>query len=164
MHLPLPCFFARCVGPFSLCRCFWHFLSVFDLLTAFATWCPFFRSEAHVSELSFSDQGMAQLFSCRVKVFVQLSVLRTIFLRVSIHFPRQGPAVFVPCEGQRVVTCRAQAWLESPCHGRLNMVREPDAHNHGVHNDTLGAVMDIGFGSLVYSATEALTVHFCAME
>ena len=30
----------------------------------------------------------------------------------------------------------AQASLESPCRGRLNMVREPDAHNHGVHNDT----------------------------
>ena len=92
--------------------CFWHFLSVFDPLTAFATWCPFFRSEAHVSELSFSDQDIAQLFSCRVKVFVQLSVLRTIFLRVSTYFPRQGSAVFLPCEGQRVVTCRAQAWLE----------------------------------------------------
>ena len=58
----------------------------------------------------------------------------------------------------------AQAWLESPCHGRLNMVREPDAHNHGVHNDTLGAVVDIGFGSFLYSATVALNIHFFAME
>ena len=47
----------------------------------------------------------------------------------------------------------------SPCHGRLNMVREPDAHNHGAHNDTLGAVMDIGFGSFLYSATVALNIH-----
>ena len=54
----------------------------------------------------------------------------------------------------------AQAWLESPCHGRLNMVREPDAHNYGVHNDTLGAVMDTGFGSFLYSATVALNILF----
>ena len=54
----------------------------------------------------------------------------------------------------------AQAWLESPCHGWLNMVRELDARNHGVHNHTLGAVMDIGFGSLLYSATVALNIHF----
>ena len=56
----------------------------------------------------------------------------------------------------------AQAWLESPCHGRLNMVREPDAHNHGVHNDTLVAVLGIGFGSFLNSATVALNIHFCS--
>ena len=55
----------------------------------------------------------------------------------------------------------AQAWLESPCHGRLNMVREPDAHNHGVHNGTLGAVMDIGFRSFLCSATVALNIQIC---
>ena len=38
------------------------------------------------------------------------------------------------------------------------MVRDPDAHNHDVHNDTLGAVMDIGFGSFLYSATVALNI------
>ena len=54
----------------------------------------------------------------------------------------------------------AQPRLESPCHGRLNVVREPDAQNHGVHNDTLGAVMDMGFGSFLYSATVALNIHF----
>ena len=54
----------------------------------------------------------------------------------------------------------AQARLESPCHSRLNMVREPDEHNHGVHNDTLGAVMDSGFGSFLFSATVAFNIHF----
>ena len=54
----------------------------------------------------------------------------------------------------------AQTWLENSCHGRLNMVRELDAHNHGLHNDTLGAVMDIGFGSFLYFATVSLNIHF----
>ena len=57
-----------------------------------------FRSEAHVSVLTSSVQGMAQLFSCRVKCCIQLSVLRTIFLLVSTHFSRQRPAIFVSCE------------------------------------------------------------------
>ena len=57
----------------------------------------------HVSVLSSSVQGMAQLFSCWVKCCIQISVLRTIFLRVSTHFSRRGLAVFVPCEVQRGV-------------------------------------------------------------
>lgn len=54
----------------------------------------------------------------------------------------------------------AQSWLESPQHGRLNIVREPDSHNHGLHNDALGAVMDINFGGFLYSATVVLNLHF----
>ena len=54
----------------------------------------------------------------------------------------------------------AQNWLSSPQHGRLCLVREPDSHNHGLHNDVLGSVMDIGFGSFLYSATIVLNLHF----
>lgn len=53
-----------------------------------------------------------------------------------------------------------QSWMESPAHGRINMVREPDSHNHGLHNDALGAVMDIGFGGFLHSATVVLNFHF----
>lgn len=54
----------------------------------------------------------------------------------------------------------AQSWLESPEHGCLNIVREPDSHNHGLHNDALGAVMDINFGAFLYAATVVLNLHF----
>ena len=76
------CFFS--VGQPTDCVC--HLVSNFS------------ASEAHVSELSSSVQSTAQAFSCRVKFRTQFAVLRTIFLRVSTHFSRQGPAVFVPCE------------------------------------------------------------------
>ena len=69
----------------SLCGIFSQFSSV---------WCPIFPFRGHVSVvLTSSVRGMAQLFSCRVKCCIQISFLRTIFLRVITHFSRQGPAV-----------------------------------------------------------------------
>ena len=84
-----------CVGVVALF--FVYFLSVFDPTTIqrqrFAIWCATFRTEAHVSELSSSVEGMATFFPFR----------RPPSPRVSAHFPNQGPAVLVPCEGQREV-------------------------------------------------------------
>ena len=95
--MPLPCVFAHCVRPFSLCWCrgsvfFCLFLSVFDPPTAFATWCPIFRSEAHVSVLSSSVQSMAQLFSCRAKFNVRWHLLFDVFFS---FMPL--PCVFARC-------------------------------------------------------------------
>ena len=49
----------------------------------------------------------------------------------------------------------AQNWMEDdgPHGGHIVYYREPDAHNHGVHNDVLNAALECGMGSLAYGAT-----------
>ena len=44
--------------------------------------------------------------------------------------------------------------------GRINVVRDFDSVNHGVHNDTLGAAMESGFGGFAYAMTIVLNLHF----
>eukprot|EP00971_Amphidinium_carterae_P332007 6465886-Amphidinium_carterae.1 len=53
----------------------------------------------------------------------------------------------------------AMSFLESP-HVGLNIVREPDSHNHGVHNDTIGACLDMGWGPFLYGMTVVLNLSF----
>ena len=88
--MPLPCVFARCVGPFSLvgvvASFFWcTFSQISTHLQCVPLGVHFFRSEANVSVLSSIVQGMAQQCSCRVKFSVQFFVVRTIFLRFLQH-------------------------------------------------------------------------------
>ncbi len=54
----------------------------------------------------------------------------------------------------------AQNWMEDPSHGRINLVREPDSHNHGIHNDTLGAAIECGQGGFLYGMTVVLNLDF----
>jgi hypothetical protein len=53
----------------------------------------------------------------------------------------------------------AQNWMDSPL-ARVNYVREPDSHNHGVHNDTLGAAMEVGLGPFLYAMVVVLNLMF----
>ena len=82
--MPLPVVFARCVGPCSLCWCRDSvFVVVFFFSTRQQRLPPGVQFSVQrlmsVSVLSSSVQGMAELFSCRVKCCIQISVLRTIF-------------------------------------------------------------------------------------
>jgi hypothetical protein len=54
----------------------------------------------------------------------------------------------------------AQNWMEDPSYGRINLIREPDSHNHGIHNDTLGAATETGLGGFLYGMTVVLNLHF----
>ena len=39
-------------------------------------------------------------------------------------------------------------------------MREPDSHNHGWHNDALGAAIETGWGGFLYAATIAVNIQF----
>ena len=50
-------------------------------------------------------------------------------------------------------------WADSD-DGRIVNVREPDVHNHGLHNDVIGGALDCMHGTYLFCATLVMNVHF----
>jgi hypothetical protein len=49
--------------------------------------------------------------------------------------------------------------MEDPSYGRINLIVEPDSHNHGIHNDTLGSATESGVGGFPHGMTVVINSH-----
>ena len=71
-----------------------------------------------------------------------------------------GPLIwpcFIVSSDQSSDAWAALNWMDSSL-ARINYVREPNSHNHGVHNDTLGAAMEVGLGPFLYAMVVVLNL------
>ena len=51
-------------------------------------------------------------------------------------------------------------WAEDTRFGNLNIQKEPDSHNHGIHNDTCNALGEVKLRGFMYALTLVYNMHF----
>ena len=67
--------------------------------------------------------------------------------------------VLIPASDQGPDAWCFANWCDSDA-GRIVNQREPDVHNHGLHNDVTGAALDSGHGTFLFALCVCMNVHF----